>query len=349
MRLMLLAALVLAVGCGKKLDSNTADTSAPNPEPVPKVPRQVDEESLHSEKGVAASIEIDRRGHYTRLVVGGVLHGSQVNEKFVRHWADDFGCLVPGSPWDVVITVGRCRIRSARSRERITTAQDRLRDVPRTGTRKGEEDAKHYRRSRMKTGTQACYALPGQKVTFYETDPAIKRLVADTNKYFTYVSDARKRGAEIEIRVGNRREKLKEDKDRKYALLLVDPFDSEAIPVELLTKEAVQLYFDRMTDDGVLALHISSKTVKFEPMVARIAEELKLTTRGWEDNTQQRPGKTWSNWVVLAKSEKTLGTLALPLPQQFEYGTKFQPLTVHRDVPGWTDTRAEVVPAMKRR
>lgn len=351
MRLLLLVALALAVGCAKKPDSNPADTSAPNPEPAPNVPGQVHDEPLHSEKGIAGTIEIERRGHYNRLTIGGVMHGSQANEKYVRHWGDDFQHLVLGSPWDIVATVGAYNAFDPR--------QEPLSYYHRTGpvgamfrelrTRKNGTDAKApVGILGMNAGTEACYALPGQKFTFYETDPAIKRLVADTDKYFTYISDARKRGAEIDIRIGNRREKLKEDKDHKFALILVDQAELYPVAKEVFSKEAVQLYFDRLTDEGIVALQISNKYVNLEPMFARLAEELKLEARIWTDNAERgKPGKTASSWVVLAKHQKTLGTLALPLPKQSEYGTKFQPLATHRDVPAWTDSRAEVVPAMK--
>src|SRR5207302_11401287 len=128
------------------------------------------------------------------------------------------------------------------------------------------------------TGSASCYALgpaqPGdpayrpdgenrpQRLTFYEIDPAVKRLVAETDQYFTFVKDAERRGAVVDFRMGDARLKLKEDVDHKYALLLVDAFSSDSIPVHLLTREAVQMYIEHLTDDGILALHISNKYVE---------------------------------------------------------------------------------------
>jgi hypothetical protein len=176
------------------------------------------------------------------------------------------------------------------------------------------------------SGSVSCYALPGQHLTFYEIDSVVKRLVAEQDKYFTYVKDAEKRGAVLDFRMGDARLKLKEDTDRKYALLLVDAFSSDAIPVHLCTKEAVELYMNRLTDDGILALHISNKYVRLEPVVARIAQELKLASRVWSDG-EGPPGKTASSWVVLARDEKTLGILAAPPTDQVvAFGTKNQPL-----------------------
>ena len=194
----------------------------------------------------------------------------------------------------------------------------------------------------------SCYALPGQRLTFYEIDPAVKHLVADTDQYFTFVSDARKRGAQVDIRMGDARLKLKEDEDRKYALLLIDAFSSDAIPIHLLTREAVQLYMNRLTDDGILALHISNKFVDLKPVCAQIANDLGITARLWSDNAERgRPGKTASSWVMLAKDQKTLGTLGLPLEDQIrDYGTRFVPLSAPKDFPAWTDDYSDVMRVM---
>ena len=105
------------------------------------------------------------------------------------------------------------------------------------------------------------------------------------------------------IRIPFGRAKLKEDKGRKYALVVVDIAESFPIPTDTLTKEAVREYFDRLTADGIVALHISNKYLRLEPMVARIAEELKLTARVWNDDAERFPGKTASSWVVLVQDQ----------------------------------------------
>ena len=234
------------------------------------------------------------------------------------------------SPWDAIALEGALATWDPR--------QEPLTYYHRTGpvgamfrelrTRKNGADAKaHVAMVGLGTGSASCYALQGQKLTFYEIDHGVKKLVADRDDYFTYVSDARKRGAELDFRMGDARLKLKEDVDRKYALLLIDAFSSDAIPVHLLTKEAVQLYLERMTDDGILALHISNKYVALEPVVSRIAQELNLSARVWRDDSESRPGKTASSWVALAKNDETLGSLARPASEQIvAFGTKNQEL-----------------------
>src|SRR5437764_66983 len=87
-------------------------------------------------------------------------------------------------------------------------------------------------------------------------------------------------------------------------------------PPDRLTLEAVRLYADRVTPDGLVALHVSNKKLWLEPVVARIAEELGLAGRIWNDDGFRRPGKTASGWVVLARDEAALGTIAKPTDEQ---------------------------------
>jgi hypothetical protein len=181
-------------------------------------------------------------------------------------------------------------------------------------TRKnGVDSTAPYAMIGLGTGSVSCYAQRGQSITFYEIDSAVKRLVADTDKYFTFVTDARNRGANLDIRLGDARLVLKRDTDRKYTLLLVDAFSSDSIPVHLLTVEAVQLYLDRLTDDGILAIHISNRWIRLEPVVSAIAKELGLAARVWNDDSEGHPGKTASSWIVLARKQEHLGKLYSPL------------------------------------
>lgn len=249
------------------------------------------------------------RYEYNRLIfehpgVGGILHGSQVSYNS-RHVLDDFQCLTAMNPWENIACLGA--IHSFDIRQEPLTYHHRTGPIGAVyhelRTRKGGADAKApVAVLGLTAGTQACYALRGQKMTFYECDPSLVKLVAETDKYFSYVTDARKRGAEIEIRIGDRRARLHDDKDRKYALVVVDLAESFPFCIDTFTKEAVQEYFDRLTPDGILALHISNKYLRFEPMFAAMADELKLTARVWSDAQQTYHGKTASSWVVLVRN-----------------------------------------------
>src|SRR3984893_1592180 len=95
------------------------------------------------------------------------------------------------------------------------------------------------------TGTLAAYARPGDRVTFYEIDRKVRDIAFDP-AYFTYATDARNRGATVRVELGDARirmEAVKRDRpEERYDVILVDAFTSDAIPVHLLTREAVRLY-----------------------------------------------------------------------------------------------------------
>jgi hypothetical protein len=245
---------------------------------------------------------------FRRLVHGTTLHGTQVSEH-KRHVYDQLQLMTFGNLWDNIAVAGAQHSYDAR--------QEPLTYYHRTGPvgamfqellRRGREND-HVAMVGLGTGSVSCYARPGQKLTFYEIDPLVTKLVADTDKYFTYVRDAKNRGALLDFRMGDARLKLKETDD-KYSLLLVDAFSSDSIPVHLLTVEAVRLYLERMKDDGILALHISNKYVRLEPVVAAIAKELGLVAYVWNDDDGsglRKFGKTASSWVALARKKEHLG------------------------------------------
>src|SRR5262249_3269778 len=101
-------------------------------------------------------------------------------------------------------------------------------------------------------GTIAAYGEAGEHFTYFEIDPAIARL-AKNPAYFTYLSDSR---ADVSIVLGDGRRRMAECADGRFDLLVLDAFSSDAIPVHLLTREAVQLYLRKLKPGGCLALHL---------------------------------------------------------------------------------------------
>src|SRR5262249_13387147 len=96
------------------------------------------------------------------------------------------------------------------------------------------------------TGSLSAYGLPGQTMTFFEIDPHVKRLV-EPPTYFTYLDSAKRQGVNIQFEMGDARIKM-ERLDHKFGLILVDAFSSDAIPAHLLTKQALELYMQRLDD-----------------------------------------------------------------------------------------------------
>jgi SAM-dependent methyltransferase len=163
------------------------------------------------------------------------------------------------------------------------------------------------------TGTLAAYARPGDGLTFYEIDRLVRDIAFD-RKYFTYVTDARDRGATLRIELGDARLRLdavgRERPGERYDLIVVDAFTSDAIPVHLLTREALRLYFEMLKPGGLLAFHLSNRFLDLEPVVANLAGDAGLAGLIEEDESEETKGVAGSTWAVLGRTPEALGRLA---------------------------------------
>jgi hypothetical protein len=168
-------------------------------------------------------------------------------------------------------------------------------------------------------GSLAAYAEAGQRWTFYEIDPSIAAL-ARNPRYFTYLHDAR---TEVRIVLGDARLSLARESAGSLDLLVVDAFGSDTIPVHLLTREALALYFTDLQPHGVLALHISNRYLDLRPLLGDLARDAGLELLAEEDTklpeAELLTGKAPSTWVVIARTREDLGALAAdarwhPLP-----------------------------------
>jgi spermidine synthase len=178
------------------------------------------------------------------------------------------------------------------------------------------------------TGTLASYARPGQEVHYYDIDVEVERLARNPT-YFTFLQDSRRRGVRLDVVLGDARLRLREAPDGHYGLIIVDAFSSDAIPIHLITREALQLYLQKLAPDGVLAVHISNRYLDLEPVLGNAAEELRLAGRIRVDRDEDEPGKSSSDWVVLAREESHLGMLA-----EHE---RWKALATRSDLRVWTD------------
>ncbi len=155
-------------------------------------------------------------------------------------------------------------------------------------------------------GGLAAYAQTGQRWTFYEIDPAVERIARDA-RFFTYLRDC---GSDCNVVLGDARLSLARADDVRYRLLVVDAFSSDAIPVHLMTREAMGLYLDRLTADGVLVFHISNRHLNLRPLVAGIAAEHRLVTyaQRFRKSTPDQV-QTASEWVAMARTPAALNGL----------------------------------------
>jgi spermidine synthase len=155
------------------------------------------------------------------------------------------------------------------------------------------------------TGTTAAYAQPGEDWTFYEIDPGIERIARDT-AYFSYLSDS---PARTRVVLGDARLSLAADSTRKYDLILLDAFSSDAIPVHLMTRQALDTYLARLAPRGLVVFHVSNRYLDLEPVVAALAKDRGLVARAGVGPRDRRTYESTSTWIALARTEADLGPL----------------------------------------
>ena len=140
------------------------------------------------------------------------------------------------------------------------------------------------------TGTIAAYGRLGDYYRYYEINPLVPPI---TKGQFFFVPMC---AAKLEIAMGDARLTLEKEAPENFDVLAVDAFSSDAIPVHLLTKEAMQLYFRHLKTDGILAVHVSNRYLDLQPVVAGEARALGKLARVVDtddDETQDIFGATW--------------------------------------------------------
>jgi spermidine synthase len=124
------------------------------------------------------------------------------------------------------------------------------------------------------TGTLACRAEPGDTVHYYEIDPAMIRLSTDPRN-FSFLTECRP----VTITLGDARLTLAEAPDASYDVIIVDAFTSDAIPIHLLTREAMEIYRRKLVPEGIVAIHVSNRHLELASVVAGIAKANDMVSR----------------------------------------------------------------------
>jgi SAM-dependent methyltransferase len=154
------------------------------------------------------------------------------------------------------------------------------------------------------TGSSSCHKQEGETWKFFEIDPTVINIAKDP-KNFTFISKCQ---PDIDIAIGDARLTIAKEPDASFDLFIIDAFTSDAIPVHMLTKEAVQLFLDKLKPDGVVLLHTSNRYLDLNSVLGAILKELPTGTAGvaMQDQGGEGYGQSGSSVVVFAKSEEAL-------------------------------------------
>jgi SAM-dependent methyltransferase len=197
----------------------------------------------------------------------------------------------------------------------------------------------HFAVIGLGTGALACRAHPGSQVTFYELSADIARIARDPS-LFNYISEC---APNTEIVIGDGRLTLANAPDGTYDMIFIDAFQGSAIPIHLLTREAMAMYFRKLKPDGVVAMHISNRHLELASVVAGVAQANNAIMRLY-DGGDIEMDESEHRWIprvaVVARNEADFGVLVK---------SQYWPIRERdRNQRVWTDDYSNIVGAIIR-
>lgn len=180
-------------------------------------------------------------------------------------------------------------------------------------------------------GCMASLAPRSATIDFFEIDAVVEELAR------AHFEPLARCGDRCTVTIGDGRIELSRP-GPAYSLIVLDAFASAAVPVHLLTAQALRAYMSRLTRDGIIAVHVTNHLVDLAPTLAATATRVGLTARlgAWAPDGDADPSAAVTRFVVLSRQGPTRG-----LPEQ----TTFEPIPPATRTP-WTDAHAPLLPLL---
>jgi spermidine synthase len=180
-------------------------------------------------------------------------------------------------------------------------------------------------------GTLATYGRKGDLFRFYEVNPAV---VQAATKQFRYMTNS---AARVDVVIGDGRLALIREPEQNFDILVLDAFSGDAIPIHLLTWQAFEIYFDRLRQGGVVAIHVSNRYLDLASVVRSAAEALGKQVREVYSSEDKQSGTVAADWLFVSSDAQAL--------------RKFDPISTmpvrNRKVRLWTDTYSNLFQVLK--
>ena len=143
-------------------------------------------------------------------------------------------------------------------------------------------------------GTLAAYGRAGDRMRFYEINPLVEPIARNL---FTYLKDTPAQTVVVE---GDGRASLEREAAQGFDVLVVDAFSGDAIPLHLLTREAMEVYKRQLAQGGVVAFHVSNSYLDLGPEIALLADSVGMQARQVESWAVPADGAYRATWVLVS-------------------------------------------------
>jgi hypothetical protein len=201
--------------------------------------------------------------------------------------------------------------------------------------RNGENGARNIGVVGLGAGTLAAYGKPGDRMRFYEINPAIRPIAENL---FTYLRES---GAQISFADGDARISLVNEAPRNFDVLVIDAFSGDAIPIHLLTTQAMAVYRRHLATGGILAFHVSNQYLDLVPEVAALAAASGMEARLVDTPPQESRGEYRATWVLVTNNAEFLAD-----PQIAAFARR---IPARPGLRAWTDDYSSLLPLLQWR
>jgi len=187
------------------------------------------------------------------------------------------------------------------------------------------------------TGTVAAYGQPGDRIRFYEINPQVEPI---SRNLFTYLRDS---PAAITVVPGDARTSLTAELNtsgpQRFDVLILDAFSGDAIPLHLLTREAMRLYVAHLKPTGILVVHVSNQYLNLAPEVELLGESAHLDVRDVYSPSNDERGEFRAEWILMVSGPT------------FFYRPEISPFTEYiipkQNLRLWTDDYSSLLPLIR--
>ncbi len=298
--------------------------------------------NLHTKEAYDGVVE--RRLYHT-LMHGGINHGQQLVEPYYMR-------SQPITYFHPTNGIGEIFGKFSWSNARLPASLVGLGSDPWTAL-VGLQSEPPYAVVGLGTGTLAAHARPLQTVHFYEIDPLVRGLSlppAGETPAFFYLRDALERGAHLDVIMGDGRLQIAKAPAKYYHIITLDAFSSDAVPVHLLTKDAIQIYLEKLADGGVLIFNTTNRYVTLPGVMSALARDLDLDCLYCGDYPDDSiPDKYGADWVVLQRKPSREGFANGGPPLHERLNSRRWDEVEPLDGPVWTDNYSNLFRVLKLR
>jgi hypothetical protein len=255
-------------------------------------------------------VSLSEGGDFNVLTHGTTLHGAQRLRDLTGHIVSDVTpgtYYYPGSPMAAAVKIAQAHL-------------DAEGELGRFGV------------VGLGAGSLSCYARKHEAWRFFEIDPIVVDIAAKSN-HFTFLANCQPK---LDAVIGDARLTLAKEPDKSFDLIIVDAFTSDAVPVHLMTAEALQLYASKLNEGGVVVLHISNRYLDLDSVLGAtlpLVPELKGLIVS-DDKADGTYAQNTSTIAVFAKDQQALDAYrALDGAQDFRAG----------GLSPWTDDASDIL------